>query len=158
MSTSCVCFRLTSGYSGSDLTALAKDASLGPIRGEQSILCLSLKYGCVFSSSSAFSSPPLVCMWFYVVVGCSVWFYRVLCGSIEFCGVLCGSIEFCGVLCGSMAFCGVLGWLCSLWFCVCVDRVETGPGEEHGRPRGKSLTHTLITPSELHNRFCCPSL
>ena len=29
-----VCFRLTVGYSGSDLTALAKDASLGPIRGE----------------------------------------------------------------------------------------------------------------------------
>ena len=27
-------FRLTEGYSGSDMTALAKDAALGPIRGE----------------------------------------------------------------------------------------------------------------------------
>ena len=27
-------FRLTEGYSGSDITALAKDAALGPIRGE----------------------------------------------------------------------------------------------------------------------------
>lgn len=27
-------FRMTEGYSGSDLTSLAKDASLGPIRGE----------------------------------------------------------------------------------------------------------------------------
>lgn len=28
-----VFFRLTEGYSGSDLTSLAKDAALGPIRG-----------------------------------------------------------------------------------------------------------------------------
>lgn len=29
----CGVFRLTEGYSGSDLTSLAKDAALGPIRG-----------------------------------------------------------------------------------------------------------------------------
>lgn len=33
---------LTEGYSGSDLTGLAKDAALGPIRGKSKILCFVL--------------------------------------------------------------------------------------------------------------------
>lgn len=34
----CVLSTLTEGYSGSDLTNLAKDAALGPIRGEFNLL------------------------------------------------------------------------------------------------------------------------
>ena len=32
------CFRQTAGYSGSDLTSLAKDAALGPIRGNAALV------------------------------------------------------------------------------------------------------------------------
>ena len=35
-------FRLTDGYSGSDLTSLAKDAALGPIRGWLIVLLIAI--------------------------------------------------------------------------------------------------------------------
>ena len=37
--------RLTDGYSGSDLTSLAKDAALGPIRGERECASAKIKDG-----------------------------------------------------------------------------------------------------------------
>ncbi len=42
-------FRVTEGYSGSDLSSLAKDASLGPIRGQMQSssqsLCRNIREG-----------------------------------------------------------------------------------------------------------------